>query len=121
MPHYLNRSEPSQADSQAPELASGLAQPAYAIRKAGELLNLYRRADAQDPETYVAGLAAVLSEYSPEVVDNVCDPRTDIARRLKWLPTIAEIAEECDARRDPKTGRSASCDGGAKARADVRR
>lgn len=91
-------SAPSPTASQMPELASDLARQAYATRKAGHLLNLYRKGDAQDPETYVAGLAAVLSEYDPAVVDYVCDPRTGIARRLKWLPTIAEIADECDIR-----------------------
>jgi len=39
-----------------------------------------------------------MSEYPPEVIDYVCDPRTGIARRLKFLPTIAEVASECDIR-----------------------
>lgn len=40
----------------------------------------------------------MLAEYPAEVVDYVCDPRTGIPRRLKWLPTVAEIAEACDER-----------------------
>jgi len=36
------------------------------------------------------------------VVDYVCDPRTGIARRLKFLPTIAEVAEACDAEMAPR-------------------
>lgn len=43
-------------------------------------------------------MAAILSEYPQEVVDFVCDPRTGLPRTLKWLPTIAEIAEACDVR-----------------------
>jgi hypothetical protein len=38
-------------------------------------------------------VAAIFVEYPPEIVDFVCDPRTGLPRRLKWLPTIAEIAE----------------------------
>jgi hypothetical protein len=64
--------------------------------KAGQLFGLYRRADAQDPETYVAGLAALLSEYSREIIDYVCDPRTGLPRTLKWPPTIADVAGACD-------------------------
>lgn len=62
------------------------------------MFGCYRKADANDPETYAAGVAAILSEYPPEIIDYVCDPRTGLPRRLKWLPTMAEIAEACDAR-----------------------
>lgn len=82
--------------SPMPALRSDQSPPEYATRKAGQLMNLYRKGDAQDPATYVAGVAAVLSEYPVEIVDYVCDPRTGIARKLKWLPTIAEIVEFCD-------------------------
>jgi hypothetical protein len=43
-------------------------------------------------------VAAILAEYPPEIVDFVCDPRTGLPRRLKWLPTIAEIVEACERR-----------------------
>jgi hypothetical protein len=67
-----------------------------ATLKAGQLFGCYRRSDAADPLVYVAGAAAVLSEYPAEIVEYVCDPRTGLPRTLKWLPTIAEIAEACD-------------------------
>jgi hypothetical protein len=38
----------------------------------------------------------VLGEYPSEIIDYVCDPRTGLARSLKWLPSIAEVAEACD-------------------------
>lgn len=53
--------------------------------------------DANDPETYTAAVAAVLAEYPPEVVRLVTDPRTGIARTLKFLPSVAEVAGACDA------------------------
>jgi hypothetical protein len=40
-----------------------------------------------------------LSEYPPEIVDYVCDPRTGSARRLKRLPMLAENAEACEQKR----------------------
>jgi hypothetical protein len=47
---------------------------------------------------YVAAVSAVLSDYPPEVIDYVCDPRTGLPRTLKYLPTIAEIVDACDSR-----------------------
>jgi hypothetical protein len=55
------------------------------------LFGCYRRADAADPEIYSAAVAAILSEYDEETVAYVTDPRTGIARKSQWLPTIAEL------------------------------
>lgn len=66
------------------------------MSRAKALFGCFRRADANDPETYVAAVAAILSEYPAEVIEYVTDPRTGLPRTSKWLPTIAEIAEACD-------------------------
>lgn len=59
----------------------------------------YRKDDANNPETYCAAAAAILGDgYSREIVDYVTDPRTGIPSRLKFLPTVAEIRDACDAR-----------------------
>jgi hypothetical protein len=79
-------------------LPSGLSQPGFPILKAGQLFGCYRKGDANDPDVYTVAVAAIFAEYPPEIVDYVCDPRTGLPRRLKWLPTIAEIAEACDLR-----------------------
>ncbi|MGA7810304.1 hypothetical protein [Bradyrhizobium sp.] len=63
-----------------------------------QLFGCYRKGDANDPEVYTAAVAAIFSEYPASIVDYVCDPRTGLPRRSKWLPTIAEITEACDAR-----------------------
>jgi hypothetical protein len=55
------------------------------------LFGCYRKADAADPEIYSAAVAAILSEYDEETVAYVTDPRTGIARKSQWLPTIAEL------------------------------
>jgi hypothetical protein len=36
-----------------------------------------------------------LAEYDEETVKFVTDPRTGIARKSQWLPTIAEIDKAC--------------------------
>lgn len=61
------------------------------------MFGCYRKGDANDPETYTAAITVILAEYAPEVVQRVTDPRTGIARKLKFLPTVAELSEECEA------------------------
>jgi hypothetical protein len=46
---------------------------------------------------YAAAVAAVLGEYSPDVIARVSDPRTGVARTNKFLPSVNEISDACDA------------------------
>ena len=69
--------------------------PQMAARRAAILLGCYRTGDANDPDTYCAAIAAVLSRYSKDVVTYVTDPRTGIAGECKWLPAVAEVKEAC--------------------------
>lgn len=86
----------SRDDTPKQELRSVRSQPAYPSLKAAQLFGCYRKGEANDPDVYTAAVAAILAEYPPEIVDFVCDPRTGLPRRRKWLPTIAEIAEACE-------------------------
>jgi len=73
--------------------------PEIAAQRAAILFGCYRRADANDPDVYAAAVAAILSEYDEETVIAVTDPRTGIARRSNFLPTINEIDKACVERR----------------------
>ena len=66
-----------------------------AAERALIMFGCYRKADANDPETYTAAVTAILAEYSAEVIQHVTDPRTGIARKVKWLPSIPEIDAAC--------------------------
>jgi hypothetical protein len=48
----------------------------YASGRARLLFGQYRTGEANDPDTYVAAVAAVLSEYPMETIRHVTDPRT---------------------------------------------
>jgi hypothetical protein len=50
-----------------------------------------------DPDVFVAALAAVLADYPLGLVSECADPRTGIARTLKFL-SIAELVEWLDKR-----------------------
>jgi hypothetical protein len=60
------------------------------------ILGCYRVGDANDPEIYVAAVAALLSRYPSDIGTRLSDPKDGIAGRIKWLPSVSEIREECD-------------------------
>jgi hypothetical protein len=70
------------------------------------LFGSYRRGDANDPDSYVAAIAAVLALYDAELMREVTDPRTGIATTEKFasfMPNAGELKIYCDgvvARRD---------------------
>ena len=59
----------------------------------------YRRGDANDPDGYVASIAAVLSMYEPELIRRVTDPRTGIStteKFMSFMPNSGELKVYCD-------------------------
>lgn len=61
------------------------------------MFGCYRKGDANDADTYVAAVAAVLACYSPDVIRRVTDPRSGLPRRLNFMPTVKEVMDECEA------------------------
>lgn len=59
-------------------------------------MGCYRRDDTADPDTYAAAVSAILAGYSPDVVQRVTDPRTGLASRLQWLPSVKEVRDACE-------------------------
>jgi hypothetical protein len=81
-------------------------QEQFVMERAKLLFGGYRRGDANDPDTYVLSVAAVLAMYQAEVVREVTDPRTGISTHEKFRaypPNSGELKAHCDgvaARRD---------------------
>lgn len=94
-PEQLTRSS---AVSQVRNLAAAMA--------AKVLLGCYRSGEANDPEVYITAVVATLAQYPEHVIRAVCDPRTGLPSRSKWLPTVSEVREECDVlcERDRRAG-----------------
>lgn len=46
----------------------------------------------------MAAVAAVLSGYPQYIVDYISDPRTGISGTNKWLPSVAEVRDACEAK-----------------------
>jgi hypothetical protein len=72
------------------------AAAAYSSERARLLFGQFRKGDANDPETYVASIAAMLAEYPADVVKLATDPRSGLAATQDFLPTVKEIREFCD-------------------------
>lgn len=68
----------------------------YATERARTLFGCYRKGDANDPDTYVAAVAAVLSEYPDDTIWTVTDPRAGLPSKVGWLPTVKEVRDACE-------------------------
>ena len=78
--------------------SSEMCPPQTAAQRAALLFGCYRRGDANDPDTYSAAVAAVLSRFPQHVVEYVTDPRTGLAGTYEWLPSVAEVKKACTER-----------------------
>ena len=73
----------------------------YAAARAKLLLGCYRTGEANDPETYVAAVTAVLAHYPEEVITQVTHPVTGLPSKKGWLPTIKEVSDACGEAAEP--------------------
>ena len=84
----------------AEKLPASMARQAeisqYATDRARLLLGCYRTGDANDPETYVAAIAATLARYSEEIITAVTHPVTGLPSKKSWLPTVKEVHDACE-------------------------
>jgi hypothetical protein len=60
------------------------------------LFGCYRRGDANDPDTYVAAIAATLARYSEQIITDVTHPVTGLPSKKSWLPTVKEVFDACE-------------------------
>lgn len=76
---------------------NGLARADWITSRSSILFSAYRRDDFADPNGFLAQLNVVLEGYSDAVVNEITSPKTGLQRRSKFIPTIAEVVEACDA------------------------
>jgi hypothetical protein len=67
-----------------------------AKKGAARLLGCYRTGDANDPEIYVSAVISVLVRYPVEIIREVTEPSTGLPGKSNWLPTVAEVRNECE-------------------------
>lgn len=69
----------------------------YCMDRAKWMFGSYRRDDANDPDTYVLAIAAVLTDYPRAIVEYATDPRVGLGSKHKFPPNVAEVLDFCDA------------------------
>lgn len=57
----------------------------------------FRKADADDPETFTAGCLRLFTAYPPAAVQFVVDPVTGLVGRSEWLPSMKAIRDALEA------------------------
>lgn len=82
-------------DLQTADLRSAQDRASFRLRRVSILLGCYRKDDATNPEIYSAAIGAVFEDFSDEVVEYVTDPRTGLASKCQWLPTVKEVKDAC--------------------------
>ncbi len=68
-----------------------------AAKAAKQLIGSYAHMKPGDPDVFVASIAAVLSQYPLGIVQECADPRSGVARKVKFL-SVAELVEWLDDR-----------------------
>ena len=71
--------------------------PSLASKAAKQIIGCYRARDCVDVDTYIAALIATLARYPAPVVKMAACIENGIPRKHKFVPTIAEVADELDA------------------------
>jgi hypothetical protein len=78
-----------------PTSTTGEDLTSYAAQRAKLLLGCYRTGDANDPQTYVAAITAVLARFPREVITAITHPVTGLPSKKDWLPTVKEVFSAC--------------------------
>lgn len=91
------------------------SNPVYAAERADFLFRQYRTGQANDPDVYVASIAAILTDYPNETIRYVTDPRTGIAanpppdpetgRTWTGMPNPADVKRACETHYGPERRR----------------
>lgn len=68
----------------------------YAAARARLLFGSYRKGEANDPDTYVAAITAVLSKYPEDVIRAVTHPAEGLPVKTDFLPTVKEVRQACE-------------------------
>jgi hypothetical protein len=90
---YTTQRKTSHGPSSASRSSTSPHQAAYASKRAELLFGCYRRGDANDPDTYVAAIAAVLARYDTDLIREVTDPNTGIQTSEKFMTFMPNAGE----------------------------
>ncbi|HEX2653541.1 MAG TPA: hypothetical protein VHN11_07815 [Xanthobacteraceae bacterium] len=65
------------------------------------MLACWRTGGANDPETFITAVAAILARYPDEVVYAVTNPTEGLPVQLTWMPSVKEVHDACEKEMEP--------------------
>jgi hypothetical protein len=71
--------------------------PSEALKATKQIVGSYAHLKPDQPEIFLASIAAVLAQYPWGIVEECADPRKGIARTVEFL-SVAKVADWCDER-----------------------
>ena len=83
--------------SSAKTILAQSSTPSQSAKAAKQIVGTFAHVRADNPETFIASVAAVLSQYPLGVIEDCADPRIGIARKVEFL-SVKSLVEWCDAR-----------------------
>src|SRR5271169_7258112 len=72
-----------------------------AMKAAQRLCGYFLQSAATDPQIFITGLVQLFSSYPLTTIEAVLSPISGIPAKHKFMPSIAEIHEECEDRYSP--------------------
>jgi len=59
-------------------------------------MGFYPQSAASDPQIFMTGMIELLAAYPAIIIENLCSVISGIPAKYKFLPSIAELKEECE-------------------------
>lgn len=84
-----------------PQVLSDRMTLSESIEAVGRIVSCYPNGGSNADKAYIGALAFALSRYPRVIAERCADPRSGIVTVCKFLPTVPEITEWCDARSKP--------------------
>lgn len=91
----------SKTPSILPETESAKCPLEVALNYSEELFSAYPQRDFAQPAVFVSGVVATLMRYPESVVKRVCSVSTGLPQTTRFLPSICEVREACEAIHHP--------------------
>jgi hypothetical protein len=72
-----------------------------ALQRAKTMLDFWRTGSANNTDTYLTAVAAILARYPDQVIYSVTSPTDGLPVQLTWMPSLKEVKDACEKEMEP--------------------
>jgi hypothetical protein len=72
-----------------------------ALQRAKTMLDFWRTGSANNTDTYLTAVAAILARYPEQVIYSVTSPTDGLPVQLTWMPSLKEVKDACEKEMEP--------------------